>query len=117
MPVSIDWPEGMTRYPPEEPQWRDAVMPQDWGKLSRVRNEDGEWKQHILQGKSKHCWAAGGTWWACCQVRVDPNETQIDLAPKTYVLWIQSYAKLLQCEAKPEEVAKAIQKLSNGNRT
>jgi hypothetical protein len=77
---AIDWPEGVDRWPPLEPaeQWRDAVMPQDWGKPCRVRHEDGEWRQSVIQGKSTHCWAASGTWWAHCQVRVDPKPTGKD---------------------------------------
>jgi hypothetical protein len=75
---AIDWPEGVDRWPPPEPaeQWREAVMPQDWGKPCRVRdNDDQIWIPcSEIQGRSKHSWAVNGTWWKQCQVRVEPKE-------------------------------------------
>jgi hypothetical protein len=77
MPV-IDWGD-LTRYPPEEPQevWRDAVMPQDWGKPARFNDaRDHLWTNCELAGQlsSGKFVDDDGVNWDYCQVRVDPNE-------------------------------------------
>ena len=45
------WPEGVDRWPPVE-EWRDAVMPQDWGKPCRHRDNNESWKEGVLVGES-----------------------------------------------------------------
>ena len=55
--VNIDWPEGVDRWPPLEPKYREPTMA-DVGKMVEVRqNPQQEWKHrnliYISNAKSK----------------------------------------------------------------
>jgi hypothetical protein len=84
---AIDWPEGVDRWPPPEPDWRDAVMPQDWGKDARFRDDlDDDWFEEglTLGGFARDNEVlpyvdSDGNGWAYCQVRVEPEPTGKDL--------------------------------------
>lgn len=44
----IDWPEGMDRYPPPEPQYREPTQA-DVGKMVEVRyNDVSDWSERML---------------------------------------------------------------------
>jgi hypothetical protein len=79
--TSIDWPEGVDRYPPKE-EWRDAVWPDDWNKPCRykrikadnwqdgyiVGNDDSKIPWIITPGRSQLHWSE------YCQVRVTEDK-------------------------------------------
>jgi hypothetical protein len=68
--TEIDWGD-TDQYPPPEPEWVDAVFPDDVGKQGRFRDrDDGPWIESEIRG----LWRDGG-WigrshvWRFCQVR------------------------------------------------
>jgi hypothetical protein len=48
--INIDWPEGVTRWPPPESKWRHAEMPRDYGKPCEVSDDGTEWTPAIICG-------------------------------------------------------------------
>lgn len=78
--AKVEWPKGVDRWPPlPEPKWRDARMPEDYGKEARFRDGTEDWVEGRLCGQCdgdfrwvKH----SGTGWKQCQVR--------DEAPATF---------------------------------
>jgi hypothetical protein len=76
---TIDWPLGVYSWPPPEPKWRPAVMPQDYGKKARFsdRHPLNKWTISKLAGYcadttySRTAWpwvADNGSRWAFCEV-------------------------------------------------
>jgi hypothetical protein len=87
---NIDW-QAFDYWPPPEPseQWRDAVMPQDWGKPCRYMALD-TWLDGVLVGK--HTAKRKARWIveqpdgirnesSECQVRVEPKEDATRVKP------------------------------------
>lgn len=66
----INWPECCTRWP--QPQWRDAIFPDDHNKKARFSNDNGiTWSDGVLVGWSSHHpeWIdASCDRWCQCQV-------------------------------------------------
>ena len=79
--VDIDWPEGITQWPPIE-EWRDAVWPQDWGKGARFRDSESySWRKGFLGGLNPVNPERVYKWWGGdigvfkeCQVRVTDGD-------------------------------------------
>jgi hypothetical protein len=70
MSVSIDWGD-TDQYPLPEPEWVDAVFPDDVGKQGRFRNDSDEsWVHGQIRGQWEGAkWIARCHVWKFCQVR------------------------------------------------
>jgi hypothetical protein len=71
--VPIDWGD-TDQYPLPEPEWVDAVMPDDWGKDARFGDDKKEWLPGMISGYSvlpdrSFCWWSGFSVYKFCQVR------------------------------------------------
>jgi hypothetical protein len=68
--VAIDWGD-TDQYPPPEPEWVDAVFPDDVGKQGRFRNDSDEsWVHGQIRGQWEGAkWIARCHVWRFCQVR------------------------------------------------
>jgi hypothetical protein len=71
--VQIDWGD-TDQYPPPEPEWVDAVMPDDWGKEARFGDDKKEWLPGMISGYSalpdrSFRWWSGFSVYKFCQVR------------------------------------------------
>jgi hypothetical protein len=68
--VAIDWGD-TDQYPPPEPEWVDAVFPDDVGKEGRFRNDSDEsWVYGQIRGQWEGAkWIARCHVWRFCQVR------------------------------------------------
>jgi len=66
----IDWGD-TDQYPLPEPEWVDAVFPQDVGKQGRFRNDSDEsWVHGQIRGQWEGAkWIARCHVWKFCQVR------------------------------------------------
>jgi hypothetical protein len=81
--ATVDWGD-LTQWPQPEPveQWRDAVMPQDWGKPCRFKLHDDykEWGEGEITGfipreKMWYVFTPERRWNVkVCQVRVEPEK-------------------------------------------
>lgn len=81
LPNNIDWPEGVYQWPlpKKKKKWRDAVMPQDWGKPARFsdypNNDESEWTKGgtLIAGRyTTGQWISNnGLRWKYCQVEDD----------------------------------------------
>ena len=105
-PGIIDWGD-LTRYPPKE-EWRDAVMPQDWGKPCRAKLSDENWgacEYGVLVGHSVKenrfiIEKDGSIPIRCkndCQVRITHDEPQSD------GLWVDVYSDEMPIETAPKD--------------
>jgi hypothetical protein len=78
--ANIDW-GSLTQWPPKE-EWRDAVMPEDWGKKARFcdyPDDERAWFYDKIAGllnQDEECpWVCSdGTVWRYCQVRVTAQD-------------------------------------------
>lgn len=75
---TIDWPEGVTRWPMPETKWRAAKMPDDYGKPARFSNggatHDGVFCGMLHSGAHRFI-DQDGIAWRYCQV-IDDSETE-----------------------------------------
>jgi hypothetical protein len=71
-PATIDWPSGVDRWPMPEPKWRNARMPEDYGKQARFSDGHGT-HDYLLSGllpSGEHRYVdSHGVRWRYCQVR------------------------------------------------
>lgn len=70
--LKIDWPEGVDRWPMPELKWRDARMPEDYGKAARFSNGSGthDEKFYGMLPSGEHRYIdQNGIAWRHCQVR------------------------------------------------
>lgn len=71
--VEIDW--GSTKeYPLPLVEWRDAVIPDDWGKEARFGDDKTQWVAGMISGYStlpdrSFRWWSGFSVYKFCQVR------------------------------------------------
>jgi hypothetical protein len=81
---NIDWPEGVTQWPPNE-EWRDAVVPtigkfEDWGLPCRVRDSESDpWFKSKILGydesfESSPWMIEDDCFYRDCQVRVTARD-------------------------------------------
>lgn len=82
IPVAIDWPEGVDRWPPVEVEYREPRMPEDYGKEIEVRDlQTKDWQSATLGGFAKDyigsCkWLTeDGHRWCHARIRVTPEVT------------------------------------------
>jgi hypothetical protein len=67
--VTIEWGD-TDQYPPPEPEWVDAVFPQDVGKQGRFSDNREEWYEGMIRGQNEGgYWMVRNTTWKFCQVR------------------------------------------------
>ena len=68
--AKIDWGD-TTQYPLPEPEWVDAVFPDDVGREGRVRNDSDEsWVYGQIRGQFEGAkWITRCHVWKFCQVR------------------------------------------------
>jgi hypothetical protein len=67
--AKIDWGD-TDQYPPPEPEWVDAVFPDDVGKQGRVSNNREAWYEGMIRGRNEGgYWMVRNTTWKLCQVR------------------------------------------------
>jgi hypothetical protein len=66
---TIDW-GNETRYPPPEPEWVDAVFPDDVGKEGRLSNNKDAWTYEKIRGRNMYGdWICDSGLRRNCQVR------------------------------------------------
>ena len=69
MSVTIDWGD-TDQYPPPEPEWVDAVFPQDVGKEGRLSNNKDAWTYEMIRGRNMYGdWICDSGLRRNCQVR------------------------------------------------
>lgn len=122
--IEIDWPEGVDRWPPME-EWVDAVMPQDYGKPCRHRDDHESWKEGVLVGESVvrnavYRWITehpvNGTRYDSqyCQVRVEPEKATAPITRPAQAesivekqpdgdIWTDVYSDGLPIETAPKD--------------
>lgn len=67
--VDIDWGD-TDQYPLPEPEWVDAVFPQDVGKEGRFSDNGKEWRDGTICGRwLTGWWISQANSWKFCQVR------------------------------------------------
>jgi hypothetical protein len=67
--VPIDWGD-TDQYPLPEPEWVDAVFPDDVGKQGRFRNNGKYWVEDQICGRwASGFWISRSVSWKFCQVR------------------------------------------------
>ena len=67
--AKIDWGD-TDQYPPPEPEWVDAVFPQDVGKEGRFSNDRNFWVCGTICGRwQTSLWVSSDFSWKFCQVR------------------------------------------------
>jgi hypothetical protein len=65
----IDWGD-TDQYPPPEPEWVDAVFPDDVGKEGRLSNNKDAWTYEIIRGRNMYGdWICDSGLRRNCQVR------------------------------------------------
>jgi len=74
MTVDIDWGD-TDQYPLPEPEWVDAVFPDDVGKEGRFSNDGKRWVPGLVCGRwPSGLWIGYSTQWVKCQVRKERHE-------------------------------------------
>jgi len=67
--VSIDWGD-TDQYPLPEPEWVDAVFPDDVGKEGRFSKDSKTWHKSTICGRRQNgLWIGYASQWRFCQVR------------------------------------------------
>ena len=67
--VPIDWGD-TDQYPPPEPEWVDAVFPDDVGKEGRLSNNKDAWTCEMIRGRNMYGdWICDSGLRRNCQVR------------------------------------------------
>lgn len=81
IPIAIEWPPGVDRWPMAEEQYRHSMMPQDYGKEVEVRDGKNDiWSPAILAGFASSSvlpWFTHlGSKWRYARIRVTQEVTQ-----------------------------------------
>jgi len=69
---SVDWPKGTDQYPLPEPEWVDAVFPDDVGKVGRFSDDGKDWYSGTICGRWRNgngCWINGVQSYTYAQVQ------------------------------------------------
>jgi len=67
--ADIDWGD-TDQYPPPEPEWVDAVFPQDVGKQGRFSDDGKAWNSGMIRGQKQNgLWILGSYSFRICQVQ------------------------------------------------